>query len=1076
VSLSQGTTTDDDVDLIDFNSPGTAPTTVVRSTESCTLESLDIFLNIGNGNVSKYFQPRRIKNVVITHPLSATTTEAVTICVAHIFYSALQRYGVVEDLSDAILQFEEALHNVRKYTDLPKYPMQQQILFATFVDAVADNFGALADRLMTLQYNDHMKVSGQRAVLYFRLPHEVEGRLMQVLSDKYNLDSVGLAHSLVTTEHSRRQTMSPRLLQEMQEDSKGSTVQDATQNDSGATQYEILSQKTEGAVPRATHDLNGISAHAKSISKLAGWSERQFSESELEFVSDGANMNSTFQVPSDPTRPTLSEGEKPTPTKATSKKVRVETVKENEDGMADSDEQLLASLRARLKALDVASALDRAAEKPSTNDGVSPNDAEKHLMRGLDDTILTSSGFDSIGRDKGDDKPPFESDVTNITDASLTHHMRPGDLFRLKHNLPPADDIPIPGKTAAKTPLRPPPMTSGLDPWDTTRSRQKSIGDPSTARRIVNGYLLKSDPLDSTPLASSFTRHGANGATAGDTEATTAAPPTHLPFVAGPPRMLPSGTPRDIGGPPFGGPSYGPPTSTPPGGPPSSGRGPPSSGEGPPSTPPFKMSDDLPPKTPPPTYLTGFDWREHRVNPDEIETVLDVNQQTIVPWMFTRTTTGNYVNHGVRFKIYVVPRDTYMANFQGPRRLGVETGSTKNFLSAFPVLPNSATPAQILAWSNSASQFCAGFGVYLPPTHTLWANDNYGRWGGYLPEIYRPFVPFYDNMILQALRAKNTNLSNTPALVPLLALENEGMRLYHAIVRAAGHPALTYGRLEVGIPRQKSTMSMVDYLSKWMYYLHLNYLRGTFLSDRYFLESFADNLNMTYGNTLRPHLHMLIQQQPLDMPVTENLHPENLLSFLTYISNQVGIQRLDLMATPMQSDTTRRSSSNKNVRAIEKAQHDHEEQTSKDSLVRQVQALDFLDDDDLQFVLQVVASGPRKCDICQSEDHLISSCPEMIKIKDDPYRLRRMLGALRAANGEPPRTSHRNSRPPQRNSSSNRSGTPTRSNRNTTQRDRVVAQTVEEYDTDEETVVEPPLADDVDTDTDTDTDGESDFR
>jgi hypothetical protein len=39
----------------------------------------------------------------------------------------------------------------------------------------------------------------------------------------------------------------------------------------------------------------------------------------------------------------------------------------------------------------------------------------------------------------------------------------------------------------------------------------------------------------------------------------------------------------------------------------------------------------------------------------------------------------------------------------------------------------------------------------------------------------------------------------------------------------------------------------------------------------------------------------------------------------------------------------------------------------------------------------------------------------------------------------------------------------------------VVAQTVEEYDTDEETVVEPPLADDVDTDTDTDTDGESDF-
>ena len=66
--------------------------------------------------------------------------------------------------------------------------------------------------------------------------------------------------------------------------------------------------------------------------------------------------------------------------------------------------------------------------------------------------------------------------------------------------------------------------------------------------------------------------------------------------------------------------------------------------------------------------------------------------------------------------------------------------------------------------------------------------------------------------------------------------------------------------------------------------------------------------------------------------------------------------------------------------------------------MRQIEALELDDDDDFRYIAQVSADqfrAKRACDVCNKEDHLVASCPTLIAIKGDKYKLNRVLNFLR---------------------------------------------------------------------------------
>ncbi len=206
---------------------------------------------------------------------------------------------------------------------------------------------------------------------------------------------------------------------------------------------------------------------------------------------------------------------------------------------------------------------------------------------------------------------------------------------------------------------------------------------------------------------------------------------------------------------------------------------------------------------------------------------------------------------------------------------------------------------------------------------------------------------------------------------------------------------------------------MTKYTDSWQNFLLANYLRGTFFSDRCFVESHANGLNNYYGTTLRPFVHQLCRHVPVNQPLTTNFWPENILTYIGCVSPQAGVS-VDLISTPAEISAAR--SSRRPSRPTPAPLRQIDSSPLEDSPIRLLSLFDGLDDDDFNFVFQVVSRNSPRCDLCNSTDHLLLKCPELVKVKGDPRRLRRLVTTLRntMASLEP--------------GSDSRSSTPTRRN------------------------------------------------
>ena len=525
-----------------------------------------------------------------------------------------------------------------------------------------------------------------------------------------------------------------------------------------------------------------------------------------------------------------------------------------------------------------------------------------------------------------------------------------------------------------------------LIPLTGTTPRAPSTTPPSSTRGTTSNMGHNTVPISSTTNVG----HG-----------TIPAPTTNSPHVAATTASVPTPT-----GPRYQ--SFGPYTTTattnPGSGPPAPprapgpGYGPPTNPHGPPPGPPPSPGPPGPPNPysiPPtvPPHICGIDWREHRVDPATIEDHIVMETHTILPWRFPRPEVASSYNHGVRFKMFISTRNAYMRAISRPR-LGTDSFSLKNFLYGFPKLPKSAVKSDIFDFLSNVTRYCMGCSVYVPPPHTMVAVHNRGEWYDSVPDHVIDNWEYYDNSLYQALTMKGTNLDDTDLTKPLL-YESSGYQILWRLAYIADHPRLVECHVDFEIPTQKGTDSLLAYRQAWMYYLHMQYLRGIFLSDRYFVELFIKHLHSAFNNNVKPLLLHFVRRIPVDVPVPHYFQPANILTYLTSSATTIGISTLHPLLTPREFVESRRTPTKSSTRA-QTTTPIRELQTTATAVDLRQLTDDSIDDDMLLQICSLAAANPRTCDVCGASDHIVATCPRLRRLLDDPTKARRLLTAIEA--------------------------------------------------------------------------------
>ena len=457
------------------------------------------------------------------------------------------------------------------------------------------------------------------------------------------------------------------------------------------------------------------------------------------------------------------------------------------------------------------------------------------------------------------------------------------------------------------------------------------------------------------------------------------------------------------------------------------GNSPPSPHGGPPSPPPFGHFGA---HSSSPPHILGIDWREHRIDPATIEDHIVQETHTILPWRFPRPEVASIYNHGVRFKMFICTQQSYVRAIRNAR-LGTDSFSLKNFLYSFPKLPKSAAKSDIFDFLSNVTRYCMGCSVYAPPPHTMVATHNRGEWFGALPPHCIDNWEYYDNSLYQALTSKGTNLDDSDLTKPLL-YETSGYQILWRLAYIADHPRLVETHVDFAVPTQKGTDSLLSYRQNWMYYLHMQYLRGIFLSDRYFVELFIKNLHSAFNNNVKPLLLHFVRHIPVDIPVPHYFQPTNILTYLISSAANVGVTTLHPLITPREFlDSRRASKSSATVREVQTSLPIRAIQsTSQSDVVDLRQITDgSVDDDMLLQICSLAAANPRTCDVCGATDHIVATCPRLRRLLEDPVKARRLLSAIEA--GHSTRGGSTQTSTPSSSLSSSRARTPPTSNRTT---------------------------------------------
>ena len=437
----------------------------------------------------------------------------------------------------------------------------------------------------------------------------------------------------------------------------------------------------------------------------------------------------------------------------------------------------------------------------------------------------------------------------------------------------------------------------------------------------------------------------------------------------------------------------------------------------------------------PDDYPRGTDWRRFHVDPEELDVVTRHEHSSCPPWYYPRHETGSVINHGVRLNTFLFSPERFFAGLGDQKILGTEHYSRKSFLYGFPSLPKNCTKADIFEFFASACLFSMGYGVMIPPLHTYEYGNHHGSWYHAAPDHCRIHWGFYDQVLAEALKMSSTNLGDSSMLAHLITFPS-GYEILWAMAFAAGHPKLTYDIEDVAIPSQRSQTSFQEYIQQWKYYLFTQYLRGIFLSDRYFIEEFIRHLNGVFNTGLKPILFSAVRDIPRNRRVPHNWTLSNLPMYVCQLARFNGTT--DLLPSTTPSDFANRhkrrpasSASTRPMRALDSPAPTMDVRQTTDNSPFDIRQTDLVEDTEIFALICALSASTRTCDMCGSPDHIIAQCPKLLRLVKEPVTLKRLLFAIdkaRSSGGGPTSISASLS-PPAAGRPSSRPSTPTRSNR-----------------------------------------------
>ena len=298
-------------------------------------------------------------------------------------------------------------------------------------------------------------------------------------------------------------------------------------------------------------------------------------------------------------------------------------------------------------------------------------------------------------------------------------------------------------------------------------------------------------------------------------------------------------------------------------------------------------------------------------------------------------------------------------------------------------------------------------------------NNHTGMWFPDLPDHCHVSWAFYDQVLHQALTGSSANLGDSDSTRHLIS-EFSGYQILWLLAYIAGHPGVCISVSQPRMPHQRRDTSFHDYMQLWSHFLHLEYTRGVAYSDVFFVECWLEHLHSTFNDNLKPLILSFLRDCRRDVPVPIHFSPEHLVTYVCTRAGSIGMYSLTPMSTPSSFSSSgqgRRSGAIANTRQLDAG-----------PTLLDVRLLDEeLPSDVFASVCSLMATAQsRTCDLCQSSDHLVASCPILRRVIDDPSKARRLLAIVeqsRSSRGGSPQRPSPQSRP------SSRARTPPASNR-----------------------------------------------
>jgi hypothetical protein len=346
--------------------------------------------------------------------------------------------------------------------------------------------------------------------------------------------------------------------------------------------------------------------------------------------------------------------------------------------------------------------------------------------------------------------------------------------------------------------------------------------------------------------------------------------------------------------------------------------------------------------------------------------VIDDSTGLIPPWFASRPDYGSILNHPVANEVRFMDRSLFLSGFL----TAFDNKNNRHFMANFPAFSSGSS---FTSWHCRIVSYCHGWGIFVPPLQTLRDNDCLGAWFPYLPPWVRAAViQDFDGLLAICLKNKYSGLSNEPDFFRIVLQHEGGYQALYDLAVHADHPLLQTYPSTPPIPTQGSDCCLSDHIIHWLTYVQDMALRGTHLSDRYFLEQFSRSLHVV----LRPLGDYLDQEAlrfPVGMMLPHSFAPHRLLSKLT--------QRAKFLRTPKLIFDSPRAyrASTLAVRSLTLPSPDP---NSSESLF-----------------LAALSTPDRACFLCASADHLVPACPRFKAIMDNQFarrNLTRLLGSTAA--------------------------------------------------------------------------------